>query len=121
MEIKQESKDATKHKLGHKKRDRARRNARQQNALDSFRGKHKELQGQVYTYDTTVRAHQYNETTAAITDWVKTNLEFRMDVWQAMTTLKEADQNEWKPELSKLEDANTKDVEDKILEQQIRK
>lgn len=121
MEVKQELKDATEHKVDQKQRDRTRRNGRQQTAPDSFRGKHKDLQGWIYLYDTAARAYQYNKTTEAITDWVKMNLKFPMDIWRAMTTLKEPDQNKWKPKLPKSTDADTKAVDDKIFDQQIKK
>lgn len=79
-------------------RDRQRRPERQQLALETFRGKHKDLQGWVYTYDNAARAYQYAKTTEAITEWVKCNMRYPMDIWTLLTTLKEPDQNKWIPE-----------------------
>lgn len=37
----------------------------------TFRGEHKDLQGYIYTYDTTARPNQYDQTTDRIGQWVK--------------------------------------------------
>lgn len=95
----------------HKKRhdrDRPRRSDRQP-ATETFCGKHKDLQGWVYTYDTAARAYQYAKTTEAITEWVKLNMRYPMDIWGLMTTLKEPDQNEWLPKQpTNIEDEETR-------------
>lgn len=79
-------------------RDRQRNTTRQQTpTAEVFRGKHKDLQGSVYTYDSSARAYQYNKTTDAIAEWVKLNLKFPMDVWRVLTTLKDPDKKAWIP------------------------
>lgn len=116
MDHKQEPKEVKDHKYDHKRRG-PRRPSRQPPAPDSFRGKHKELQGHVYTYDNAARAYQYSKTTDAITEWVKMNLKFPMDIWRAMTTLEDPKTDEWKPKAPASKDDR---VEEEIFKEEIK-
>lgn len=86
---------------------------------DGFRGDHKDLQGFVYTYDSTARANQYEKTTKKISEWVEKELAFSKDIWKAITSLKNPDTNLWKPTPPGAEVAVTK-MEESLFNEEIK-
>jgi len=92
----QEESDRHNHKRRYD-RDRPKKSGKTPTAQDAFRGKHKDLAGWVYTYDTAARAYQYAKTTEAIADWVQVNMRNPSDVRNLIMKLESPETKKWIP------------------------
>ena len=127
MEHKQEPKieDASDRKPRNRSR-RQRRNGGEHSshahapAPQAFRGAHKDLQGQVYTYDTIARAYQYAKTTEKISEWAAQNFQFSEDIEDAIEDLAAPEESEWAPSKNPAKEGEDKGLKDKIENEKVK-
>lgn len=92
-------------------RERPRRSEKQPASHEAFRGKHKDLAGWVYVYDSAARSYQYTKTTEAIADWVQVNMRNPTDIRNLIMKLESPDQKKWIPKKPvEIEDEETRQM-----------
>lgn len=75
----------------------------------------------MYTFDIAARAYLYTKTTEAIANWVMRNLKFPIDIWSSVKMLVSPEKAEWRLKSTKPKEGEDKDMNEKILPDEIKK